>query len=216
MKKTIQLADIVRVLDILEKLYPEARCALHFENPWQLLVATILSAQCTDRQVNIVTGELFARYPDPGSLASASPDEVEGMIRSTGFFRNKARNLIGCAAALVVRHGGEVPQTMEELVALACVGRKTANVVLGNAFGIPGLAVDTHVKRLAGRLGWSRQKDPEGIERELCRLLPAPRWTQTSHLLIHHGRALCKAQRPLCDRCAVQALCPRIGVKDVC
>jgi len=216
MKKTIQLADIVRVLDILEKLYPEARCALHFENPWQLLVATILSAQCTDRQVNIVTGELFARYPDPGSLASASPDEVEGMIRSTGFFRNKARNLIGCAAALVVRHGGEVPQTMEELVALAGVGRKTANVVLGNAFGIPGLAVDTHVKRLAGRLGWSRQKDPEGIERELCRLLPAPRWTQTSHLLIHHGRALCKAQRPLCDRCAVQALCPRIGVKDVC
>lgn len=216
MKKTIQLADIVRVLDILEKLYPEARCALHFENPWQLLVATILSAQCTDRQVNIVTGELFARYPDPGSLASASPDEVEGMIRSTGFFRNKARNLIGCAAALVARHGGEVPQTMEELVALAGVGRKTANVVLGNAFGIPGLAVDTHVKRLAGRLGWSRQKDPEGIERELCRLLPAPRWTQTSHLLIHHGRALCKAQRPLCDRCAVQALCPRIGVKDVC
>lgn len=216
MRKTIQLADIVRVLDILEKLYPEARCALHFENPWQLLVATILSAQCTDRQVNIVTGELFARYPDPGSLASASPDEVEGMIRSTGFFRNKARNLIGCAAALVARHGGEVPQTMEELVALAGVGRKTANVVLGNAFGIPGLAVDTHVKRLAGRLGWSRQKDPEGIERELCRLLPAPRWTQTSHLLIHHGRALCKAQRPLCDRCAVQALCPRIGVKDVC
>jgi endonuclease-3 len=214
MRRKKRLENMLEVLDILKENYPEARCALIFQNPWQLLVATILSAQCTDRQVNIVTADLFVRFPHPRCLASADPDEVEGLIRSTGFFRNKAKNLIGCATALLGRHGGEVPQTMEELVALPGVGRKTANVVLGNAFGIPGLAVDTHVKRLVRRLGWSHRQDPEGIEEDLCNILPPSLWTQTSHLLIHHGRALCKAQKPLCSRCPVQPFCPRLGVKS--
>jgi endonuclease-3 len=214
MRREKRLESMLEVLDILKKKYPEARCALDFRNPWQLLVATILSAQCTDRQVNIVTADLFDRFPHPRCLASAGLDEIEDRIRSTGFFRNKAKNLIGCATALLERHGGEVPQTMEELVALPGVGRKTANVVLGNAFGIPGLAVDTHVKRLVRRLGWSRRQDPEGIEKDLCSILPPPLWTQTSHLLIHHGRALCKARGPLCSRCPVQPLCPRTGVKS--
>lgn len=152
------LSAIWDVLEILEHLYPEAHCALNFENPWQLLVATILSAQCTDRQVNIVTRELFARFKDAQSLAAAQPEKIEEIIRSTGFFRNKAKNIIGCAAAVVERHGGKVPQTLEELVDLPGVGRKTANVVLGNAFNIPGLAVDTHVKRLVRRLGWSQER----------------------------------------------------------
>lgn len=207
-----KLTEMINVLDILEKLYPDARCALDYQTPWQLLAATILSAQCTDRQVNIVTRELFALFPDPHSLAKASLPKVENLIRSTGFFRNKAKNLIGCAAAVVASHDGEVPQTMHDLVALPGVGRKTANVVLGNAFGIPGLAVDTHVKRLVRRLGWSQEQDPERIEQQLCRILPQSYWTQTSHLLIHHGRNLCKAQRPQCSCCPVQAFCKRIGV----
>jgi endonuclease-3 len=213
-RKKDRLQDMIQVLEILEGLYPEARCALHFENAWQLLVATILSAQCTDRRVNIVTEGLFDRFPDPISLAAAQPAEVEELIRSTGFFRNKAKNLIACAAQVVASYDGNVPCTMEQLVSLPGVGRKTANVVLGNAFGVPGLAVDTHVKRLVRRLGWTRQRDPEGIERALCSILPPSRWTQTSHLLIHHGRNLCKAQRPLCTRCPVQPHCPRIGLKD--
>lgn len=207
-----KLAEMIKVLDILEKIYPDARCALDYQTPWQLLAATILSAQCTDRQVNIVTRELFALFPEPHSLAKASLSKVENLIRSTGFFRNKAKNLIGCAAAVVASHDGEVPQTMHDLVALPGVGRKTANVVLGNAFGIPGLAVDTHVKRLVRRLGWSKEQDPERIEQQLCRILPQSYWTQTSHLLIHHGRNLCKAQRPQCSSCPVQAFCKRIGV----
>lgn len=205
---------ILQVLEILEELYPEARCALEYGNPWQLLVATILSAQCTDRQVNIVTRDLFPRFPDPNSLAAAGQQEVEELIRSTGFFRNKAKNLIACARQVVARHEGEVPDNMADLVALPGVGRKTANVVLGNAFDVPGLAVDTHVKRLARRLGWTSHRDPERIESDLCRVLPRTRWTLTSHLLIHHGRNLCKAQRPVCSRCPVRPLCPRIGVGD--
>lgn len=209
-----QLARMLKVLNILQGLYPEARCALDYETPWQLLAATILSAQCTDRQVNIVTRGLFEHFPDAGSLAQAKLEEVENLIRSTGFFRNKAKNLIGCAAAVVILHASEVPRTMEDLVALPGVGRKTANVVLGNAFGIPGLAVDTHVKRLVRRLGWSVERDPVRIEHVLCQILPASHWTQTSHLLIHHGRNLCKAQRPQCTCCPVQPLCPRIGLND--
>lgn len=212
MKGKKKLDEILKVLDILEKIYPDARCALDYQTPWQLLAATILSAQCTDRQVNIVTRGLFEQFPDPHRMAGASLEQVENLIRSTGFFRNKAKNLIGCAAAVVACHDGKVPQTMDDLVALPGVGRKTANVVLGNAFGIPGLAVDTHVKRLVRRLGWSKELDPERIERYLCRILPQSYWTQTSHLLIHHGRNLCKAQRPLCSCCPVQALCPRIGI----
>jgi endonuclease-3 len=214
MARKNQPADILEVLNILAELYPDARCALEYETPWQLLVATILSAQCTDRQVNIVTRGLFESFPDPHSLAGARLEEVENLIRSTGFFRNKAKNLIGCATAVDVLHHGKVPQTMEELVVLPGVGRKTANVVLGNAFGIPGLAVDTHVKRLVRRLGWSQQQDPERIEQEMCRILPPSHWTQTSHLLIHHGRNLCKAQRPECTRCPVLPICPRIGLTD--
>ncbi|MDY0270241.1 endonuclease III [Trichloromonas sp.] len=200
------------LLERLEALYPDAQCALHFQTPLQLLVATILSAQCTDLRVNQVTPDLFSRYPDAPSLAAADPVELEDLIRSTGFFRNKAKNLIGCARALVERHTGEVPQRMEELVALPGVGRKTANVILGNIFATPGMVVDTHVKRLAGRFGWTRESDPVRIEKDLCRLLPEERWTQTSHVLILHGRALCKAPIPHCSRCPVVDLCPRIGV----
>jgi endonuclease III len=202
-----------QVLAILTRTYPAAECALHFTSPWELLVATILSAQCTDVRVNMVTPELFRRYPTPAALAAAELSELEELIRSTGFFRNKAKSLLGCAAILVAQHGGEVPASLEALTALPGVGRKTANVVLGNAFGIPGMVVDTHVKRLAYRLGWTEQSDPEKIERDLCTLLPEAEWTQAGHLLIHHGRALCKAPTPLCSQCPVLELCPRQGVK---
>jgi endonuclease-3 len=200
-------------LSQLEKAYPDANCALRHTSPWQLLVATILSAQCTDSRVNLVTPTLFGRYPDPASLAGAMPSEVEALIRSTGFFRNKAANLIGCARAAVERHQGQVPRTLNELVALPGVGRKTANVVLGNAFAIPGMVVDTHVGRVARRLGWATSNQPEGVERELCSLLPRGRWTRTSHVLIWHGRACCRAQIPLCSVCPVRERCPQIGVK---
>jgi len=201
-----------RVLAILEKTYPDAECALHFSSPWQLLVATILSAQCTDQRVNQVTADLFRTYPGPREMAEAELQDLEEAIRPTGFFRNKAKNLLGCAAAVVGEHGGEVPRSMGELTALPGVGRKTANVVLGTAFGIPGLVVDTHVKRLSRRLGWTQQTDPEKIETELCELLPRNRWTRAGHLLIHHGRALCKAPTPVCSQCPVLDLCPRQGV----
>jgi len=204
--------QMIRVLEILAETYPEARCALHFDGAWQLLVATILSAQCTDRQVNLVTGPLFQRFPDPDAMAGADQGELENLIRSTGFFRNKAANLIACAAALLQRHAGQVPERMEDLVALPGVGRKTANVVLGNAFSVPGLAVDTHVRRVSWRLGWTKQTDPMRIEQDLCSRLPTERWTMASHLLIHHGRAICRASRPACHSCPVLALCPRTGV----
>jgi endonuclease-3 len=206
--------NMATVLDVLERHYPPVRCALIFEHPWQLLVATILSAQCTDRQVNLVTRKLFARFPGPREMAAAESGEVEQLIHSTGFFRNKAKNLIACAAAVLKEHQGRVPRTMEDLVALPGVGRKTANVVLGNAFGIPGFPVDTHVRRLARRLGWTRQQSPERIEAELCADLPAERWTLASHLLIHHGREICKARRPQCSGCPVLPHCPRTGVDD--
>jgi len=196
----------------LEQTYPEATCALRHASPWQLLVATILSAQCTDTRVNLVTPALFACFPEPLSLAGAPPGKVEALIRSTGFFRNKAASLIGCARAVVERHRGVVPQTLAELVALPGVGRKTANVVLGNAFAVPGMVVDTHVGRVARRLGWARSGQPEGVEKELCVLLPRERWTRTSHLLIWHGRACCRAQTAHCSTCPVRERCPRTGV----
>ena len=202
----------LQTLVLLEQTYPEATCALHHETPWQLLVATILSAQCTDVRVNLVTPALFQRFPDPAALAGAQPAEVEGLIRSTGFFRNKAANLVGCARAVLARHQGEVPRTLRELVVLPGVGRKTANVILGNAFAVPGMVVDTHVGRIARRLGWTRQANPEGVERDLCALLPAERWTQTSHVLIWHGRGCCRAQTAHCSACPVAARCPRLGV----
>lgn len=201
------------LLQRLQQLYPDATCALNYAGPWQLLVATILSAQCTDKRVNLVTAELFRLLPGPQEMAACPLERLEELIRSTGFFRNKARNLFACATAVLTRHGGEVPQNLEALVALPGVGRKTANVVLGTAFGIPGMVVDTHVKRLANRFGWTRQSDPVKIERELMELLPRRSWTQAGHILIEHGRTYCKAPTPHCSHCPVAELCPRIGVK---
>lgn len=193
----------------LTNAYPEARCDLDHANPFQLLAATILSAQCTDRRVNMVTPALFARYPDPESLAAADPAELEGMIRSTGFFRNKTTSLIGMASALVERFGGEVPRSMDELVTVPGVGRKTANVVLGTAFNQPeGVVVDTHVGRVSRRLGLVRDTDPVRAERVLMRLFPREDWTALSHLLIFHGRRVCVARRPRCAECVLNDICP--------
>ncbi|MDT8420927.1 MAG: endonuclease III [Desulfuromonadales bacterium] len=197
----------------LLELHPDAECALVFSGPWQLLVATMLSAQCTDKRVNLVTEGLFGLLPGPKEMAACPQGRLEDLIRSTGFFRNKAKNLIACAAAVLERHAGQVPRSLEELVALPGVGRKTANVVLGNAFFIPGMVVDTHVKRLSRRFGWTRQTDPVKIEQELMRLLPRDSWTQAGHILIAHGREYCKAPIPLCSRCPLLPHCPRIGVE---
>jgi len=197
----------------LVQAYPDAECGLKYQNAWQLLIATILSAQCTDKRVNQVTVELFAALPGPREMAAASQAEVEELIRSTGFFRNKAKNLIQCARQVMTLHGGEVPAELTALVALAGVGRKTANVVLGNAFQIPGMVVDTHVKRLAYRFGWTRSDNPVQIEKELSKLLPDSVWTQAGHTLIAHGRACCKAPTPTCSQCPVISSCPRKGVK---
>ncbi len=202
----------LEVLEGLQRCYPEAHCALVHANPWQLLVATVLSAQCTDIRVNRVTPPLFARYPDPAALAKADLEELEGMIHATGFFRAKARNLKACAQLLLTEYGGEIPRSLAALVTLPGVGRKTANVVLGNAFGIPGMVVDTHVGRIARRLGWARAGTAEGVEAELCALLPQACWTQTSHVLIFHGRQCCLARQPHCSVCPVAQSCPRIGV----
>jgi endonuclease-3 len=201
-----------RIVRHLARLYPDARCSLDFADPLQLLVATILSAQCTDVRVNQVTPALFARYPDVRAFASAEQAELESLIQSTGFFRNKARNLVECCRQLVAQHDGQVPATMDELVALPGVGRKTANVLLGNAFGIPGIPVDTHVGRLSQRMGLTLHTDPEHIERDLMALLPRKEWTNFGHRMIFHGRAVCHARKPLCDGCAIAHLCPRAGV----
>lgn len=199
-------AEILRRLD---EEYPEAKTALDFEGPYQLLVATILSAQCTDERVNMVTPALFRRYPDPQALAAAGTQDVEEMIRSTGFFRNKTRSLLGMANAVVDRHEGEIPDTMEELVELPGVGRKTANVVLGNAFGKDvGVVVDTHVGRLSRRLGLTRHEDPVKVEQDLMKLFPRNTWTGLAHVLIFHGRAVCKAPRPRCAQCVLADICP--------
>jgi endonuclease-3 len=193
----------------LHALYPDAHCELDHRSAWQLLVATILSAQCTDKRVNQVTPVLFARYPHPGDLASAPPDAVEDIIRSTGFFRAKTRALIGVANALTERHHGHVPSRMEELVVLPGVGRKTANVVLGNAFHVnEGVVVDTHVARLAARLGLTSETDPVKIEQRLMELFPRDRWTLLSHLLIWHGRRICDARKPRCGECPLNDICP--------
>ena len=196
----------------LERAYPDAKCGLNYQNAWQLLVATILSAQCTDKRVNQVTISLFEALPGPQQMAAASPQQVENLIRSTGFFRNKAKNLILCAAQILSEHQGQVPNTLEDLVALAGVGRKTANVVLGNAYRVPGMVVDTHVKRLSNRFGWTRSDNPVQIEKDLCKLFAAELWTQFGHTLIAHGRACCKAPTPVCSQCPVLIDCPRIGV----
>lgn len=198
-----------KILALLKREYPTAHCELDYQTPYQLLVATILSAQCTDARVNLVTPAFFARYPTPASLAGAEQPHVEDLIRSTGFFRNKARSLVGMAQGLLASHEGVVPRDMEQLRALPGVGRKTANVILGNAYGInEGVTVDTHVTRLSGRLRLSRQKTAEKIERDLMELIRREDWTLVSHLLIWHGRRVCVARLPRCEICAVRKLCP--------
>jgi endonuclease-3 len=212
MTTSSQRRDATALLDQLAALYPDAECSLAHRSPFELLIATILSAQCTDVRVNLVTPHLFARYPDAAALSQAELAEVEELIRSTGFYHAKARHLIGCAQELHERYHGEVPASLTALTALPGVGRKTANVILGTAFKIPAMVVDTHVARLAQRFGWTSAKDPHCIETELCTLLPPDYWIATSHLLIYHGRAFCKAPIPDCSTCPIFPLCPRQGV----
>ena len=209
----VLLRRTTRILGILKRTYPDAHCALNFSTPLELLIATILSAQCTDERVNQVTPALFARCPNAAALASMSQAELEKMIHSTGFYRAKARSLRSCAASLVADHQGKVPKTMEALHKLAGVGRKTANVVLGNAFGLAeGVVVDTHVGRLSRRMGLTRQHDPVKVESALVRLIPKKDWTLASHLLISHGRKRCNARKPDCAHCELKTLCPARGV----
>lgn len=216
MKRAQVDAEKRRLAKILEGLradYPVAECALHHENAFQLLIATILSAQCTDERVNLVTKPLFADYPDARSLAAVPLPKLEKAIQSTGFFRNKAKNIHGCCLQLVEKYGGEVPEDLDALVQLPGVGRKTANVVLGTAFGIPsGVVVDTHVTRLSRRLGLTRHEDAVKIEQDLMKILPESEWILFSHRIIHHGRRVCKARKPACDGCRLAEVCPQVGV----
>ncbi len=204
-----------KILAQLKAEYPDAHCALDHRTPFELLAATILSAQCTDVRVNLVTPALFAKYPTARDLAAARPEDVEDLVRSTGFFRNKTKSLIGMATAVAERHGGEVPKDMEALRVLPGVGRKTANVVLGNAFGInDGVVVDTHVGRLSRLLKLTKHQDPEKVERDLMVLVPRDDWTLVSHWLITHGRAVCIARRPQCGRCILATLCPSAAAPE--
>jgi len=205
--------DVAAQIRILKRLYPGARTALDYQTPFQLLVATILSAQCTDERVNMVTPGLFRRFRGPRDFAEAESGELQEAIRSTGFFRSKTKSLQAMSRDLVDKHGGEVPRTMDDLVALRGVGRKTANVVLGDAFGISeGVVVDTHVTRLSRRLGLTKQRDPVKIERDLMAKVPKRDWTLFAHLLILHGRAICQARKPRCTECGLAPLCPKVGV----
>ena len=204
-----------KVVAMLRKQYGDVTCALHHESAFQLLIATILSAQCTDARVNLVTPELFKRYPNAEAMARAPQAELEKLIQSTGFFRNKAKSILACSRELVEKYDGELPRDMEAMVQLAGVGRKTANVVLGTAYGIAsGVVVDTHVQRISRRLGLTEQNTPEKIEQELAELLPRREWIDYSHRVIHHGREICKARSPLCEICSLRKICPRIGVAE--
>lgn len=204
-----------KIIAGLEKTYPTAHCELNFSNPLELLIATILSAQCTDKRVNIVTADLFKKYRSAKDFAEADISELEQTVKTAGFYRNKAKSIKSAAQSIMEKHGGEVPRTMEELIELGGVGRKTANVVLGNAFDANvGVVVDTHVARLSFRLGLTGESDPVKIEQVLMKLVPQPKWTLFSHLLIWHGRRRCYARNPDCENCEVRALCPRIGVKE--
>jgi len=210
MGKDVNFSKIIKKLDTL---YPEAHCALHYSNPLELLIATILSAQCTDVRVNQVTPKLFKKYRSAKDFAEVPLKELEQEIRSTGFFRSKARSIQESARKILEKFHGEVPQTLEELIQLPGVGRKTANVVLGVIFEkAEGVVVDTHVKRLSYRLGFTKQKDPHKIEKDLMKLVPQNRWIDFSHLLILHGRAICKARKPLCEKCLLNKNCPKMGV----
>jgi len=203
---------VAKVLDILQKEYPDARVTLDFKDPLQLLIATILAAQCTDERVNQVTKELFKKYRKASDYARADLQTFEGEIRSTGFFRNKAKSIIACGQALEEKFNGKVPRTLEELTSLPGVGRKTANIILGNAFGQQAIAVDTHVKRVTHRLGWAKADDPDKIEFELMDVIPQNRWTLGCHQIVFHGRRVCMAKNPQCLTCPVAKLCPKIDV----
>ncbi|HYK70047.1 MAG TPA: endonuclease III [Streptosporangiaceae bacterium] len=200
---------------ILAETYPDAHCELNFTSPFQLLIATVLSAQTTDKRVNMTTPALFARYPTPEDLAAANPEDLEEMLKPTGFFRAKTKAIIGLSAAIRDSFGGTVPGKLKDLDSLPGVGRKTANVVLGNAFGVPGITVDTHFQRLARRFGWTRHDDPDKVEQEVGGLFPKSDWTLLSHHLIWHGRRVCHARRPACGACSVAALCPSFGTGPV-
>lgn len=203
-----------KIISALKRTYPDAKCALNHSNAFELLIATILSAQCTDARVNIVTADLFRKYREPADYLKVSPTTLQKEIRTTGFFRNKAKSIQGTAKVLTEKYGGHVPQTMDEMLELPGVARKTANVVLGNAFGVlSGVVVDTHVTRLSRRLGLTKQKQAEKIEKDLIELVPKKDWVIFSHLLIHHGRNICKARNPLCDQCTVEKFCPSSFLK---
>jgi len=201
-----------KVLDILQKEYPDAQVSLDFKDPLQLLVATILAAQCTDERVNEVTKDLFKKYRKASDYARADLQTFEGEIRSTGFFRNKAKSIMRCGQELAEKFSGQVPRTLDELTSLPGVGRKTANIILGNVFGQQAIAVDTHIKRVTHRLGWAKSGDPDKIEFELMEVIPKDRWTMTCHQLVFHGRKICTAKAPQCLHCPVNHLCPKIGV----
>jgi endonuclease III len=212
-KKTVETRQrAVQIVRLLKRLYPDAKCALVHESPLQLLIATILSAQCTDARVNMVTPALFARYPDAAAFADADIRDLEKAIQSTGFFRNKARNIKECCSQLVQRYGGNVPGEMNQLVELPGIGRKTANVVLGNCFDTPGITVDTHVGRLSRRLGLTIHTDPQKVEKDLMEILPPKEWTMFSHRMIFHGRQVCFARKPNCPGCGLLKICPRVGL----
>jgi endonuclease-3 len=206
-------APVAAILDALADAYPDAKCGLEFQSPLQLLIATILSAQCTDKRVNLVTPALFKRFPTARAFADAKPADIEKMIRSTGFFRNKAKNIQSCCRVLVEKYAGAVPQSLDELVHLPGVGRKTANVVLGDAFGQPGITVDTHCGRLSRRLGLTTHTDAVKVEHDLMRQLPSAEWTPFSHRIIAHGRQVCFARKPDCEHCPLDRLCPKVGVE---
>lgn len=201
----------VKVLDILEKEYPDARVTLNFKDPLQLLIATILAAQCTDERVNMVTRGLFKKYRRAADFAAADLRTLEEEIRPTGFYHNKAKSILACCQMIVDRFNGQVPRTLEELTSLSGVGRKTANIILGNAYGQQAIAVDTHVKRVTHRLGWAKPDDPDKIEFELMEVIPRERWTMACHQLVFHGRNVCTAKNPQCPTCPVNHLCPKIG-----
>ena len=203
-----------RIVAALAETYPDAECALHFDTPFELLVATILSAQCTDERVNRVTAELFPKFGTPEALADADMGELESLIRSTGFYRQKAKSIQSASRDIVDQFGGEVPRTLDELVTLRGVARKTANVVLGNCFGVPGLTIDTHMKRVNRRLGLTANDDPVKIERDLMELIPEAEWTVYSHRVIEHGRQVCDAKRPACDDCVLRPDCHRVSIND--
>jgi len=204
---------ISETIQLFKRYYPDAHCALDYTNPFELVVATCLSAQCTDERVNMVTPALFKKYPTPLAMSQAPVEDLEELVRSTGFYKNKAKNLKSCATTLVEKHGGVVPKNLESLVELAGVGRKTANVVLGNAYGIPsGVVVDTHVTRLSNRLGWVKGQNAVILERQLGKLVPQDEWIMFPHYLISHGRAICKARKPDCAHCFLEETCPKKGV----